>query len=319
MTVPTGDNDPNNNAEHYHLLAASDDDISDSSSEALSVVPLPPPATATVVVEVVAPANLPGNYRFSAETADGQTVMVTVPVGGVVQGDLIAVNIPTARVTDAVAVEAEAILGDEEEGLLVQDYERNDIIPTGAWRDDLCGCCNHGCCHPHLCMSACGFTPILLAQVMYRMRLNWYGSGPTNSEFQRNVTFYLVTFLFWSLVILPAAWAIWGANRLSMCQDDCSPLMEESASWIPGVACMVIALYFFILTCRTRRAIRHQFRIRETTCCCCRGCEDFCCTYWCTGLTVMQMARHTADYETYTASCCSKTGVAARHPPVVVV
>ena len=31
--------------------------------------------------------------------------------------------------------------------------------------------------------------------------------------------------------------------------------------------------------------------------------------FWCSCCTVAQMARHTADYETYAARCCSDTGL----------
>lgn len=34
-------------------------------------------------------------------------------------------------------------------------------------------------------------------------------------------------------------------------------------------------------------------------------------------MTVAQMARHTADYRTYSADCCSETGLGERAPPTL--
>ena len=47
-------------------------------------------------------------------------------------------------------------------------------------------------------------------------------------------------------------------------------------------------------------------------------CEDCCCSCWCPCLVVAQMMRHTANYHTQRAQCCTPTGFlsAEDDPPV---
>ena len=75
---------------------------------------------------------------------------------------------------------------------------------------------------------------------------------------------------------------------------------------------LAVSLFTLILMCKTRRHIRNKYSIPQETC---NGCEDCCCVYFCTCCTLSQMARHTADYETYRAACCSETGL----PPHVSI
>jgi hypothetical protein len=74
-------------------------------------------------VDVVAPATLPGGYKFEAEV-DGHRFVATVPQGGVEQGETFSC---TMRDIDSIYV---------------------DEIPVGGWRDRLCDCLAHGVCHP---------------------------------------------------------------------------------------------------------------------------------------------------------------------------
>jgi hypothetical protein len=74
-------------------------------------------------VDVVAPATLPGGYKFEAEV-DGHRFLATVPQGGVEQGETFSCEM---RDLDTLYVEE---------------------IPVGGWRDRLCDCFTHGVCHP---------------------------------------------------------------------------------------------------------------------------------------------------------------------------
>ena len=65
-------------------------------------------------------------------------------------------------------------------------------------------------------------------------------------------------------------------------------------------------IFLFVLLYKTRVFIRNKYSIRERNC---QNCEDCCCVFWCSCCTVAQIARHTADYETYAARCCSETGL----------
>jgi Cys-rich protein (TIGR01571 family) len=73
-------------------------------------------------------------------------------------------------------------------------------------------------------------------------------------------------------------------------------------------------LFVLVMLIRTRSHIRAKYQIPEENC---KGCEDCCCAFWCGACTVCQMARHTADYSQYNASCCTETGLDPLAPEVV--
>jgi len=76
------------------------------------------------MVDVIAPADLPGGYHFEAEI-EGQRFLATVPVGGVQQGETFTCYM---RELNSVAID----------------------IPVGYWKDNMCHMCKHGLCHPTL-------------------------------------------------------------------------------------------------------------------------------------------------------------------------
>jgi hypothetical protein len=65
-----------------------------------------------------------------------------------------------------------------------------------------------------------------------------------------------------------------------------------------------------------QKAGEDKFAIPEDESCN-TGCEDLLCAVCCNHLSIAQLLRHTTDYETYNASCCSETGV-PRHVPSIV-
>jgi hypothetical protein len=75
----------------------------------------------TPVVDVVAPADLPGGYRFEAEI-EGQRFLAVVPAGGVRQGDTFSCYM---RELDSVAID----------------------IPVGYWKDGIVNWFKFGVCH----------------------------------------------------------------------------------------------------------------------------------------------------------------------------
>jgi hypothetical protein len=70
---------------------------------------------------------------------------------------------------------------------------------------------------------------------------------------------------------------------------------------------VLLYLYFLYMVVKTRRTVRHEFDIPELRC---RGHEDCCMALFCSHYAIAQMMRHTADYETYQAYCCTDTGLA---------
>lgn len=73
-------------------------------------------------------------------------------------------------------------------------------------------------------------------------------------------------------------------------------------------------IYLLFLVMRTRAHIRKTYNIPEQNC---GGMEDCCTAYWCGCCSVAQMARHTADYKTYAATCCTETGLGENTPPTI--
>jgi hypothetical protein len=74
------------------------------------------------MVDVVAPADLPGGYHFEAEI-EGRRFLATVPAGGVQKGETFS--------------------------CYMRDLEKvGSDIPVGRWRDGLFDCCRIGWCHP---------------------------------------------------------------------------------------------------------------------------------------------------------------------------
>ena len=68
---------------------------------------------------------------------------------------------------------------------------------------------------------------------------------------------------------------------------------------------------------QTKRAhVRSKYAIPESDSCP-TGCEDMCCSLVCPCFTVGQLLRHTTDYDTYEAKCCSSTGL-PKHVPAIV-
>ena len=88
--------------------------------------------------------------------------------------------------------------------------------------------------------------------------------------------------------------------------------------WIVYIVASIITygltLLVVLITCRTRQQLRDKYGIPAGAC---GRIEDVCCAVVCGPCTVCQMARHTADYDVYPASCCTETGLGAGSPMIV--
>ena len=175
-------------------------------------------------------------------------------------------------------------------------------IPTGHWRDSLCGCCSLGCCHPSCCLSFF-FFPVLLGQVMTRMKLSMTGM-PSN---QRSASWSPFRVILISVIIVAGI-------QYSVAQRVNSSMDNDVVQRLGHATLFVFGVYLLVLLVRTRYHIRETYEIPEQ---CCIGCEDCCCVYWCGVCTVSQMARHTADYRTYQAYYCTETGLGEGAPPTL--
>jgi Cys-rich protein (TIGR01571 family) len=69
---------------------------------------------------------------------------------------------------------------------------------------------------------------------------------------------------------------------------------------------VLLWMYMVSLTAKVRASIRNKYQIPDESC---TGSEDCLCATFCMPCAICQMGRHTADYETYTATCCTSTGL----------
>lgn len=184
---------------------------------------------------------------------------------------------------------------------LTKSYDGPRIAaPTGSWKDGLCGCLNAGFFHPSFCCSL-WCNPIAMAQVMSRMQLTWCGTpGPLA---RTSKTFQVV------LMLLAAFFVYSIAMEVILLKF---PLVDGQAPLYVSILHIAGDLLFFVWSllalCNTRKAVRQRYQIPEQHC---KGCEDVCCSLFCSMCTVSQMMRHTGEYETFPGTCCSATG----HPP----
>jgi len=229
-----------------------------------------------LMISVTAPATLPEGYTFEAYLNDdpSRPFICEVPEGGVEEGKTFLTPLPDTG--DANRIKA----------------------PTGKWKDGLFNCFSLGVCHPSLC---CAFfcTRIAMAQIMTRMSLTWLGE-PGQKVATQN-TFKVV-------VLLVVAYMIYSTS-LEVASMDYGPGNTPIFILVlKSVGSFLFTVWSLYSLCRTRQSVRRQYSIPEEHC---HGCEDLCCSFFCTCCTVAQMARHTGEYETYPGVCCSTTG----HPP----
>jgi len=213
------------------------------------------------LVEVVAPANLPEGYEFEV-TASDETFTVRVPQGGVKEGELFrGTKISSSSSSTS-------------------NRKKSQDAPVGGWKNGLCDCCIHGCCHAHFWLGLC-FPQCLLAQVMVRLDLDMLGqprppTGTPNSAFT-------------TMVVLTVVW-----------------LISHGIPVLGAILSYPFFIYLLLATCWVRQSVRQRYAIPEQDC---KGCEDFCCAFCCGKCAICQMARHTANYETEPSQCCTNDGL----------
>ena len=231
-------------------------------------------------VWVIAPANLPGGYRFEAQL-DDRKFLATVPPGGVVKGQTFLTE--------------------------YRDLDRVIMsVPVGHWRDGIFDCLNAGVCHPFLLTTL--FCPLIaLGQVMTRNRLTWTGGpGPL---VETRMTFTSMWIILSSYIVLNIVFI-----SLPMTKE--SPFVDSETGdldWMaagPVVALNVgFVLYIILAVCRTRSSIKKKFMITDGSC---GDLEDLCYAVICQPCAICQLGRHTADYSMFRATCCSNTGLPAK-------
>ena len=284
-----------------------------TSSTTSSTSPKPSSSTtqpAQRTVDVLAPSDLPAGFEFYVDdpATPNVSLLVQVPAGGV-------------RATQRFAA------------IVIRQVSRGlHNIPNGRWRDGLCDCCNHGCCHPQFCLTF-WCTPCALGQVLTRMKLNAC-ANPKQAAVEAGCTAFQILFavqvasILFNIAVSSVVNYYIDDDYATTVNDDIMYYEQDLPGWVDALSyvrsAVAFGLYVFLLllTCRLRRYVRNKYQIPENTCCCkegggCRGCEDFCCAFWCQTCSICQIARHTADYYRYKAGCCTGDGLAAGEPSVV--
>lgn len=172
-----------------------------------------------------------------------------------------------------------------------------------------------------------------LGQVMQRMHLSWYGreTGPASASVTcRTVAILFAAYLacdyifaLFESILLPSentssssssnAYDPYHTNTNNPQGGDVPPAFYVFY-FLRGTMHFAFWLYMLIAVTNTRRYIRNKYAIPEQSC---HGMEDCCCAFWCQCCNIAQMARHTADYDTYSAKCCSDTGLPPTAPAIV--
>ena len=273
-----------------------------------------PVADATPTVEVTAPADLPEDYEFDAQVGN-RVFSIKVPKGGVEQGQKFTVALPGG--SDSVSE--------------TMCHPRTSI-PTGAWRDGLCECFKHGIIHPIIFNGF--FCPLIATgQVMTRLGLNFLGQPSRVSETTqtfRKVLYLVIAFVSIDRILLAFLIkltvditggvdnAASDVHVIDIDQLDVDSALVETYDTINFIRSSLRFIFFgysvYAIT-KTRKFLRNKYAIQESFCK--NGCEDFCCALMCPCCTVTQMARHTADYNTYRGVCCSDTGLPDHVPAIV--
>jgi Cys-rich protein (TIGR01571 family) len=170
--------------------------------------------------------------------------------------------------------------------------------PTGRWKDGIFDFFSLGFCHPHVwCAFFC--SKIAMAQIMTRMQLTWLGE-PGARVATKN-TFLVV-------IILLVSYAVYSTSLEIASIDYSAGTIPPVIVVLKSIGSFLFGVWSLYSLCRTRQSVRAQYSIPEERC---AGYEDCLCAFFCTCCTLAQMSRHTGEYETYPAVCCTKTG----HPP----
>jgi len=243
-------------------------------------------STAVPSIEVVSPATLPEGYKFDAQMGE-TTLTVTVPKGGVEEGQKFSVPFPQGSTS-------------VDESLL---HHRINV-PVGQWKDGFFSCFRNGLCHAMLCNSF--FCPLVAnAQIMTRLQLNWNTKPGNQMETQR--TFPIILYIVISFFILDRILIYSELALLSSAGYGELTAGSMILACIRNIIELIYLVYQVYTIMQTRKFLRSKYAIPSVYCS--ENTEDFCCALCCSCLTVAQMGRHTTDYDTYHSTCCTKTGL----------
>lgn len=266
-------------------------------------------------IRVVAPATLEEDFTFDV-LLDGKPFMVVVPKGGVQEGEEFEVPYPMDNDAEAQLSDTKGDHGEKTElGLpptmtgssddderSTDNYNRSGV-PYGKFRTSLCSCCDV-VMQATFWMALCCF-PVLLAQVLTRLRLKWDGTvipvGRSEDEHNKreheeemSMTFVKIILTFVGVLLL---------------------------AHLPVIGSLVLFLFYFSMMVwiggNLRRIVRHRYKI-PTACSMFEknAVEDRCVMCFCGCCAIVQLARHTHNDKEYPGYCMTMTGLELGAPQI---
>jgi Cys-rich protein (TIGR01571 family) len=256
-------------------------------------------------IRVVAPATLEESFTFDV-LLDDRPFTVTVPPGGVQQGEEFDIPYPDNDEDDDDELSRDQDNPDDydddnvkkvdDDGMTLpiqsasadDDDEQEDALgaPLGHWRFPVCACCDVVTQATFWMVFCC--TPVAVAQLLTRLRLNWRGledhPRETSLSFNKIVLSFVAVLVFGNV---PAV-------GLFIILFYCVTVMV----WIGGAV---------------RKNMRQRYRIPDRM----GGAEDCVCMSFCGCCSLIQMARHTHDDKEYPGFCCTTTGLELEAPKIV--
>jgi Cys-rich protein (TIGR01571 family) len=237
---------------------------------------------------LVAPSTLSAGYTFTAQV-DGIDFLVTVPKGGITEGQQFQVPYPARREGTHTNLNPVTQSGATVSVLQPPQTPGDELAPMGHWRDELCDCfgvfCNGMFWNALLC------TPVIYGQLMQRLHLNAIGFPSKNENYK------------YTFMVLLIIWAIF----LIFC-----------AAGIAKYVFYIFTFFMWAVFTNTRYHYRKRYNIQVSSCECCDGAmNDFCCGLFCSCCVAIQLSRHTHDYHQYPYQCCAKTGLSVNAPEIV--
>mmetsp|Transcript_22508 Transcript_22508/g.51534 ORF Transcript_22508/g.51534 Transcript_22508/m.51534 type:complete len:333 (-) Transcript_22508:210-1208(-) len=253
-------------------------------------------------VAVTAPANLPGGYTFVVQ-ANGKRFPVRVPDGGVRNGEKITAKVPVneASGTDTFSQEGHTQLPSK--------------APIGRWKDGTFDCFLVFW-QPIFWLSAFFLCHLVaLGQVMTRLQLAWNGVPGTSDAVSKTFKILVcaTVSIFGSLLLVLIMFP--GNVQYEFSQNGMMQPEYYLSPQYQHYRYISNALYYIftaVILMKTRKYLRRRYGIPETTCF--KNMEDCVCSFFCQCCVISQMARHTADYDTYASRCCTSTGLPPNVP-----
>jgi len=200
---------------------------------------------------------------------------------------------------------------DEEDGGYGSDSDSEDggivgraamtVAPQGRWRHGLCSCCDVVTQGTFWMGFLC--TPVLIAQLLTRLRLNWKGRKDDRDDEEE------VSLSFNRIVLSAIAVLLMG--------------------YIPVVGAVAVLLYLLVVVVyvgkNVRYEMRNRYKIPPTTTSFAPAAlggstssslDDCLSMFFCGCCSAIQMARQTHNDKDYPGYCCTTTGLEPKAPPV---